>query len=141
MFPVGLFIGKYVYRSIATFSKSILVPVIAFMCVIGSFAINNNTGDSLIMVILGGAGWILNRYGFPPSPIVLGIILGPIAEQGFVQSWLIGTAANDIMGSFFGHPISQIIIFLIVLVVFYPVFVQKVLRRFDWFKGGQANES
>jgi putative tricarboxylic transport membrane protein len=141
MLPVGLLIGKYAYRSIATFSKSILVPVIAFMCVIGSFAINNNVGDSLIMVVLGGAGWILNRYGFPPSPIVLGIILGPIAEQGFVQSWLIGTAANNIVGSFFGRPIAQIIITLIIFVVFYPVFSRKVLSRFGWFKGGHANES
>lgn len=135
MLPVGLLIGKYAYRSIATFSKSILVPVIAFMCVIGSFAINNNAGDSLMMVGLGGAGWILNRYGFPPSPIVLGIILGPIAEQGFVQSWLIGAAGGNILGSFFGRPISQVIIALIVLVLFYPVFSKHILSKFNLFKG------
>ena len=38
-----------------------------------------------IMIILGVIGWILNRYGFSPSPIVLGLILGSIAEQGFLQ--------------------------------------------------------
>ncbi|OIQ50699.1 Tripartite tricarboxylate transporter TctA family protein [Pseudodesulfovibrio hydrargyri] len=141
MFPVGLLIGKYAYRSIATFSKSILVPVIAFMCVVGSFAINNNVGDSLIMVCLGGVGWILNRFGFPPSPIVLGIILGPIAEQGFVQSWLIGTAAGNIWGSFFGRPIAQIIIALIALVVFYPFLSKKIHGKFHGPTGVHANEN
>lgn len=141
MFPIGLLIGKYAYRSIASFSKSVLVPVIAFMCVIGSFAINNNVGDSLIMVCLGGAGWVLNRFGFPPSPIVLGIILGPIAEQGFVQSYLIGTASGNVWGGFFSRPIAQVIIGLICLVVFYPIVSKKLLSRFTWFKGGRTNES
>ncbi len=130
MLPVGLLIGRYAYRSIASFSKAILVPAIAVLCVVGSFAINNNPGDSLIMVCLGAVGWVLNRFGFPPSPIVLGIILGPIAEQGFVQNYLIGNATNNLMGSFFGRPVSQGIIVLIVLALFYPIISSRLRKRF-----------
>ncbi len=129
MLPIGLFIGRYAYKSIAGVSKSVLIPLIAFMCVIGSFAIQNSLDDTLIMVILGVIAWFLNRYGFPASPIVLGIILGPIAEQGFVQGYLIGKANSDIMGAFFGRPISLAIIGLALLTLSYPIITARKAQR------------
>ena len=128
MFPVGLWIGRHAYKSIASVPKTVLVPIIAFMCVIGSFSIHNNIGDSL-METLGGFGWLLNRYGFPPSPIVLGVILGPIAEQGFVQGWLIGNATGNIWGGFFGHGISQCIMAMALLSLFYPLLTKFFGRK------------
>src|SRR5699024_3915471 len=83
MLPIGLAIGRYAFKSIVGFPKALLVPIVAFMTIIGSYAINNNVLDVVIMVILGVIGWGLDRLGYKPSPIVLGLILGPIAEQGF----------------------------------------------------------
>ena len=56
--------------------------------------------------MLGVVGWVLNRFGYSPSPIVLGLILGSIAEQGFVQAWTIGAATEELVQMFFGRPIS-----------------------------------
>ena len=83
--------------------------------------------DVIIMIILGVMGWALKRFGFTPSPIVLGLILSSIAEQGFVQGWTIGAATENLVGMFFGRPIAMGIIAFILLSLFYPV----VARRLD----------
>ncbi len=115
MLPAGLLIGRYAYKSIASIPKTFLVPTIAFLTVVGSFAIHSNLHDVQMMLALGVIGWILNRCGFAPSPIVLGLVLGQIAEQGFVQSYLIGNATNNLSGMFFGRPISLAIVALAAL--------------------------
>ncbi len=128
MLPTGLFIGRYAYKTIVSIPKAILVPSVAFMTVIGTYAIRNNTSDVTIMIVLGAMGWVLSRFGFAVSPIVLGLILGPIAEQGFVQAWTIGTAIDDLPGMFFGRPISLAIIAFTLLSLLWP-FVKSRLAR------------
>ena len=121
MLPAGLVIGRYAYKTIVTVPKAMLVPTVAFMTMIGTYAIRNNVSDVVIMIVLGVIGWVLNRFGFSPSPIVLGLILGRIAEQGFVQAWTIGAATDELAMMFFGRPISLGIIALILLSLFYPL--------------------
>lgn len=122
MLPVGLLIGRYAYKSIVAIPKAILVPAVGFMTIIGTFAIRNSISDVIIMICLGVFGWIVGRFGFAASPIVLGLILGPIAEQGFVQSWTIGAATNNLAGVFFGRSISQAIVAFTLLTLLYPAF-------------------
>jgi len=91
------------------------------MTIIGTYAIRNSISDVIIMISLGVFGWLISRFGFAASPIVLGLILGPIAEQGFVQSWIIGSATNDLWGMFFGRPISLVIVAFTILSLSYPL--------------------
>ncbi|MEP3279075.1 MAG: tripartite tricarboxylate transporter permease [Stappiaceae bacterium] len=129
MLPAGLLIGRYAYKSIVTIPKAVLVPTVGFMTIIGTFAIRNSISDVVIMIVLGVFGWVVGRFGFAASPIVLGLILGPIAEQGFVQSWTIGAATNNLFGMFFGRPISQAIVAFTLLSLFYPAFSAWRQRR------------
>ncbi|MAU97862.1 MAG: C4-dicarboxylate ABC transporter permease [Fulvimarina sp.] len=129
MLPVGLLIGRYAYKSIVSIPKSALVPTIAFMTVVGSFAIHNNLNDVAVMLGLGIVGWLLNRNGYAPSPIVLGLVLGQIAEQGFVQSYLIGNAQGNVLGMFFGRPISMAIVAFAALTLFYPLIAAAIGAR------------
>ncbi|WP_298854148.1 tripartite tricarboxylate transporter permease [uncultured Ruegeria sp.] len=124
MLPVGLLIGRFAYGAIVRAPKAALVPVVAFMTVIGTFAIRNSVSDIGIMITLGIIGWIASKRGFSVSPIVLGLILGRIAEQGFVQSWTIGDALGDLPGQFFGRPLSMVIIALTLLSFLYPFWPQ-----------------
>ena len=121
MLPTGLVIGRYAYKTIITVPKAMLVPTVAFMTIIGTYSIRNSTSDVIIMIVLGVIGWLLNRVGFSPSPIVLGLILGRIAEQGFVQGWTIGAATDDLLGMFFARPISVAIVLFIFVTLFYPL--------------------
>lgn len=40
-----------------------------------------------VMLAFGVIAYIMNKFGFPPVPIVLGIVLGPIAESNFRNSF------------------------------------------------------
>ncbi len=129
MLPTGLLIGRYAYKSIVTIPKAVLVPTVAFMTIIGTFAIHNSVADVILMLSLGVFGWVIARFGFAVSPIVLGLILGPIAEQGFVQGWTIGAATNNLFGMFFGRPISMAIIaFTLITLVLPPVMARRKRR-------------
>lgn len=129
MLPVGLLLGRYAYKSIVRIPKSLLVPTVAFLTILGSFAIHSNTSDMQVMLVLGVLAWIMQRYGFAPSPIVLGLVLGQIAEQGFVQSYMIGNATNSLAAMFFGRPISMAIIAFALLTLFYPLIAGLLSRR------------
>ncbi len=120
MLPTGLVVGRYAFRLIISVPKTALAPGIALLTVIGSYAIEVNTVHVLMMVGLGLVGWVLARIGLQASPIVLGLILGPIAEAGFVQAWLIGGAQGNIPAMFFGRPISLAIIALTLLTLGWP---------------------
>ena len=125
MLPVGLVLGKYAYKSIAKTPKQLLVPTVAFLTVIGSYAIHSNPHDTFVMFALGVLAWVLSKFGFSASPIVLGLVLGKIAEQGFVQTYLIGSAQGRVLEMFFGRPISIGIIICAVFALIYPLWMAR----------------
>jgi putative tricarboxylic transport membrane protein len=129
MLPTGLVLGRYAYKSIISVPKAMLVPGIAMLTVIGSYAIQSDIDDVFIMLGTGVIGWVLSRFGFSTAPIVLGLILGPLAEQGFVQAWMIGSAKKDLFGMFFGRPISIAIIAVAILTLMYPVLARRKERK------------
>jgi putative tricarboxylic transport membrane protein len=85
--------------------------------------------DVGIMILLGAVGWLLGRFGFSASPIVLGLILGSIAEQGFVQGWTIGAATENLTGQFFGRPIAIGILLFILVSLFSPLLMRRLRPR------------
>lgn len=130
MLPVGLIVGRYAFRFITNVPKAMLVPLIAFMTIIGSFAIHANPHDVVVMVVLGIIGWAAGRAGFGASPIVLGLVLGQIAEQGFMRAWMIGGARGDFLGQLLvNRPISWGILALILLTMMLPLFRMRAARR------------
>ncbi|SEU09799.1 tripartite tricarboxylate transporter permease [Paracoccus homiensis] len=122
MLPTGLIVGRYAFRFIANVPKAMLVPLIAYMTIVGSFAIHSNPHDVLVMVVMGLIGWVAARGGYGASPIVLGLVLGQIAEQGFMRAWMIGGARGDFAGQLLlNRPISWGIVALILLTLCLPL--------------------
>ena len=138
MLPVGLMIGRSAYKLIVAVPKVLLVPSVAFMTLIGTFAIRNSIADIAVMVILGTLGWVLNRFGYEPSPIVLGLILGRIAEQGFVQGLTIGAATGSVYTMFFLRPLSIGILICIGVTLFYPL-IAAMLGFRSWHERPKAH--
>jgi putative tricarboxylic transport membrane protein len=128
MLPVGLLVGRFAFRSILAIPKAVLVPSVALLTVLGSYAVHNNVHEVQQMVVLGVLAWGVSRMGFSASPIVLGLILGPIAERGFVQGHLIGGARGSVIAEFFARPISLVIIFFIVLGLLWPLWAARQAR-------------
>ena len=125
MLPVGLLIGRFAFRTILAIPKAVLVPSVAMLTVLGSFAVHNNPHEVQQMAVLGVLAWFAGQLGFTASPIVLGLILGSIAESGFVQGHLIGGARGNVLAEFFARPLSIGIIFFIVLGLLWPLWSRR----------------
>ncbi len=83
------------------------------------------------MFFFGLIGWVLNRSGFRASPIVLGLVLGQIAEQGFVQAYIIGSAQGSVVANYFARPISFVLVLLIIMSLFFPALKKIYKKRFS----------
>ena len=62
-------------------SHAILFPIILALCFLGAFSLGNSSYDMMIALVFGIIGYLMKKNGFPAAPIVLGVILGPIAED------------------------------------------------------------
>lgn len=103
-----------------------IAPLVIFLSFIGAYAIRNNTLDVGIMLAFGPFGYVTQKLGFHPGPIVLGLILGPYAEQGLVQSMLMGRASGSVLALMFTRPISLILIALCLLSALWPVISRRL---------------
>ena len=128
LLPLGLMLGKGASKVVAGLPVSLLAPLVFFLSVIGAFAIQNNIADVYVMLALGLVGYAGRKLGFQPGPIVLGLILGVMCEQGLVQSILIGRAAGMPVAIFFTRPISLVLIGLTLFSAGWPM-VSRMRRR------------
>jgi len=115
-------LGSRFFARMISIPYQYLVPGIVFLSVIGSYALRNNLLDVVMMLIFGYAAYILRKFGFNSGALVLGLIMGPFAEQGLVQSLLMGRAAGSIPKVLFGRPISLVLIGLSLLSIAWPIF-------------------
>lgn len=114
---LGIYLAPYFARVTST-PNSLLIPGIAILSVIGSYAMNNNLFDVWLMIGFGVAGYFLEKGGFSTGALVLGLILGPIAELGFGQSLLMSAGSPLI---FFERPLC-ILLWVITLLLMIPAF-------------------
>ena len=134
MIPVGLMGGRLIYRLIVKTPHYLLVPSIGLVTILGTYALRNSLSDVIIMLLLGTAGFVLKEVGVESAPIVLGLILGPIAEMGYVQTILRGSALERPWTMLFQNRLSQIIIVLTVLSFLSPylsTWFRKYRKRLD----------
>ncbi|MDE3819664.1 tripartite tricarboxylate transporter permease (plasmid) [Sinorhizobium meliloti WSM1022] len=100
----------------------ILFPVILTICCIGAYSLEFSMVDLLALSAFAGGGVLLVAFGFPPVPLLLGFILGPLAEENLRRAMAISGGDASV---FFTRPISATIVLMIValvLVVVMPTF-------------------
>ena len=73
--------GVKLFAKVISIERKLLVPSILVLSLVGSFAINKNMFDVYFAIIMGGVGYLLQKYQFPLSPILLALILGPMSES------------------------------------------------------------
>jgi putative tricarboxylic transport membrane protein len=112
---VGL-AGSRLWIQVTSIPKEILFVLIAMMSVLGSFAVRNSLFDVMCCLGFGVLGWLLRRYGYPVAPIILGIILGSIAEDNFRRAIIM-----DGGSVFFTRPLSAVMLTLAVLSFIVPL--------------------
>ena len=90
----------------------ILMPLILLFCLIGSYSLNNNIWDVVIMIIFGIAGYILRKFEYEEAPMLLAFILGPLIETNFRQSLIMSDGKLSIFAT---RPISAVALVISVL--------------------------
>ena len=112
------------FTKVLSVPKSVLIPVIFVLCVVGSYAMSNNMFDVGVMLFFGIVGFFLHKVDIPASPAVLGLILGPMAESHFRRALLMSKGNYSV---FFSTGICRFFLLLIILSIILP-FIKKRFR-------------
>jgi putative tricarboxylic transport membrane protein len=124
-------ISVVVARFFGTLMKTDPTIICAFIVVcsaIGAFGVRNNIADVYICLAFGVLGFYMRRLGFPIAPMVLGVILGPLAEGYFMTSM---ANYGDDWTVFFTRPKSAVLLALAAGFVLWAVLpeLRRLLRR------------
>jgi len=91
---------------------SILIPLILAISTVGVFTVNNNLVEVWIMLLFGIIGYFMKKFGFPPAPVILALILTPLMENALQQSLQM---SHGNFAIFFTRPISLILLSVAIL--------------------------
>ena len=97
---------------------SVLMPMIITISAVGVFATDNNIFDMWIMFFFGVLGYIMRKLDYPPAPMVLALVLGPMVEMSLRQSL---TISHGSIAIFFTRPISGTLAVIALLSLFAPL--------------------
>jgi len=108
-------------------SLKILTPIIFFLCVVGSYAMRFSFFDVGLSLIIGVIAYFMEYYGYSASPILLALILGPMAEQNLRRSLIISHGDPLI---FFTRPICAAFLIIAIFVMITSYYrIKKAMDR------------
>jgi putative tricarboxylic transport membrane protein len=122
----GLFFIKPLLK-ITQIPRSVMMPMIFVLCVIGSYALSSRLFDVYTMLGFGTLVFVMRLYGYPAAPFVLGLVLGDILDKNLRRGLVL--TDGDLL-PFFTRPISAILAALVVwtLITNVPTLNERMLR-------------
>jgi putative tricarboxylic transport membrane protein len=111
---------------ILDFPEAVVSAYVLILCFIGALSIRNDVTDLWLMIGFGILGYLFERLKFPVAPLVLGCILGPLAEESFMNSMI--SYGND-WTVFFTRPIAGTIMVFTIAILLLPFLQQWRARR------------
>ncbi|MEX3008957.1 tripartite tricarboxylate transporter permease [Hoeflea sp. TYP-13] len=128
MCAFGIYVASLAAR-IAQVPQSIMAAAVLGLAVFGSYSVQQSMGDVYVMMALGTMMYFLERFGYSAAPLVLGLILGPIAESNFIQGSLIATATDGQFLYFFSGALNLLLIAVVVVSIGYSAMMEIRSRR------------
>ncbi|MGD2098219.1 MAG: tripartite tricarboxylate transporter permease [Desulfobacterales bacterium] len=134
MWVVGMLLAKQVVK-VLRIPVQLFMPIIGILCIIGSYSLGLNIWNLYLMLPVGIISYFLIEMGYPIAPLVIGVILGPMADENLRRALMVS------QGSFlpvFTRPVSLVLFLIIVWTVIsqFPTYRQfknklmdKVFRR------------
>ncbi len=129
MCVIGLYISG-VAAKIAQVPKHVMAAVVLALAVFGSYSVQTSMGDVYVMLSLGVMMYFLERFGFSAAPLVLGLILGPIAEENFAQGAMIANATDGLGPYFLTGGMNLVLIALVIASIAYSAWMELRSRRY-----------
>jgi len=123
--PVGLLFARYCAKVIMV-PRRVLAPCILAFAVIGSYSIRSSVDDILIMLSVGAIGFGFNYFAVPRAPLVLGLVLGTLAEGELARS--LALVRGDV-GAFLLQLVTRPICIVLLLLGAYALYQGVVQHR------------
>lgn len=125
MCVVGFFWIRVVVK-VLRIPQAILSAIVVLFCIVGAYANRNSVSDVWVIAIFGVLGYLFEKLHFPIAPMVLGCILGPLAENAYMQTMI--SYHND-WTVFFRERLSGTLIVVALAALFYPLVRHLVVQR------------
>lgn len=106
--------------------EAVTSAFILALCMLGAYAIRQSITDVWILTIFGVIGYFMEKYEYPSTPLVLGTILGPLAESSFLTSMI--SFHNDWF-IFFKRPVSALFMLVALTCLFVSVVLPMIKKK------------
>lgn len=107
------------FVKVVNIPRVILLPIITVMAIIGTYSYNNSMNDVLIMFAAGIVGYFMYKIGMGVPGVIIGIILGSLAEQNFTGSLMMSDGSLSIFAT---NPICAVFLVLSVISLLSPLY-------------------
>jgi putative tricarboxylic transport membrane protein len=92
----------------------------------GVYGMRQSPFDVFLLYVIGLVGFLMRRYGFPAAPVIVGMILGPLAEEQMRRSLSISQGNWSI---FVTHGISALLLGITLVVLLLPIITRQLKKR------------
>jgi putative tricarboxylic transport membrane protein len=92
----------------------------------GVYGMRQSPFDVFLLYAIGLMGFLMRRYGFPAAPVIVGMILGPLAEEQMRRSLSISQGSWSV---FVTHPISAVLLAITLAVLVLPIIIRHIKKR------------
>lgn len=106
---------------VLTIPQPIIFAIVALFCIVGSYAHRNDILDVAMVLAFGVVGYLFEMFRFPLAPMVLGAILGPIAESSFLRSMI---RYNNDVTAFLRDPLSCVLLLVAAVAFALPLYTR-----------------
>lgn len=109
-----------------TIPRPLLYAGILLFATLGVYSLANSVVDLITLYAIGLVGFLMRRFGFPVAPAVIGMILGPLAEQQFRRALAISQGDYAV---FVARPLSLSLLVVAALALVVPVILDARVKR------------
>jgi len=124
----GIWVARHAAR-VAHIPPPVMAAAVMVLAVFGSYSVQQSMGDVYIMIVLGISMYLLEKVGFSAAPLVLGLILGPIAEANFIQGSMIANAMDGPFTYFMTGTLNLFLVALVVASIAYSFYSTQLAGR------------
>ncbi|MBL6958428.1 MAG: tripartite tricarboxylate transporter permease, partial [Rhodospirillales bacterium] len=128
MWISGMVLAKQVVK-VLRIPPALFMPVIGVLCVIGSYSLGLQMVNLYLMVVVGIGAYFLTEMEYPIAPLVIGVILGPMADENLRRGLMV--SSGDVT-EFFTRPWCIGLLMIIGLTIASQIPAIKRARKHLW---------
>jgi putative tricarboxylic transport membrane protein len=123
MWIIGILMAKQVVKLLKV-PSAMFMPIVAVLCLIGSYALGLKVFNLYLMIPMGIITYFLTNQGYPVPPLVIGVILGSMADANLRRGLMVSQGS---LSPFFTRPVA-----LILLLVIVSTFITNTAMYTNW---------